>query len=304
MRAVHSESGMALLFVLLVVALLSALVMEFSYDTLVDLRLAETFRDRTRAAYLARGGIVAGQMFLKEDRNGYDALDEMWAQGLSNYPVDEGGVSIEISDLGGRLDVNRLVTTQGNPDAFFRDRFERLFALLDMENPVELCDALIDWLDPDSDPLPYGAENDYYRGLPTPYACSNGPFDTLDELLRVRGFTPEQLEKLRPHLALHASDKININTATAEVLASLGDSLPLAEAQAVVEQVRAQPLTSLEQLQERFGSEAWYTELRPYLQITSETFRVRSRGEIHDAVRFATADINRTSSQIYYLRLE
>jgi len=300
----RSERGMALLFVLLVVALLSALVLELSYEALVDLRLAETFRDRTRAGYIARGGIVAGQMFLREDRNGYDALTELWAQGLDDYPVDEGLVSLRIQDLGGRLDLNRLVDTQGNPDAFFSDRFVRLFANLDAANPEELTDALIDWLDPDDQARALGAESDYYRGLADPYACKNGPLDTLDELVQVKGFDRELVEKLRPHVTLYGSDKVNVNTATAEVLASLGTQLSLSEAREVVAWVRRQPVTRAEQLQELTGSETWYPELRPHLAVQSATFRIRSRGVINDAVRFATAEIERSSNKVFYLRLD
>lgn len=300
----HGERGMALLFVLLVVALLSALVMEFAYDSLIDLRLAETFRDRTRAGYIARGGIVAGQMFLREDRNGYDALTELWAQGLDDYPLEEGSVSIRIHDLGGRLDINRLVTAQGNPDVFFRDRFERLFAHLAAEDPTALSEALIDWLDPDDEPLAYGAESDYYRSLVRGYSCKNGPLDTLEELRQVKGFSAELIEKLRPHVTLHGSSKLNINTVTAATLASLGENLSLSEAEEVVSQVRAQPLSQVEQLQAVSGSERWYSELRPYLQVTSETFRVRSRGVVNDAVRFASAEVERSSGRIFYLHLE
>ena len=69
----RGEKGMALLLVLVVVALLTSLLTELAFSTLIDLRLTETFRDSTRAYYLARGGVAAGRMILQEDRNQYDA---------------------------------------------------------------------------------------------------------------------------------------------------------------------------------------------------------------------------------------
>ncbi|MBE0598742.1 MAG: general secretion pathway protein GspK, partial [Desulfuromonadales bacterium] len=54
MRAARNEKGMVLLLVLVVVALLTSLVTEFAFSTLVDMRLTETFRDSTRAWYLAK----------------------------------------------------------------------------------------------------------------------------------------------------------------------------------------------------------------------------------------------------------
>src|SRR5690606_25920967 len=57
----------------------------------------------------------------------------------------------------------------------------------------------------------------------------------VDDLLAVPGFTPEALEKLREHVIfLPRTTSININTASAEVLAARIDTLSLAEAQAVV----------------------------------------------------------------------
>ena len=84
-----NERGMVLLLVLVVVALLSALLSEFAFSTLIDMRLTETFRDTTRAEYLARGGITAGRMILQIDKNDYDARNdpyELWAVGVQDYP--------------------------------------------------------------------------------------------------------------------------------------------------------------------------------------------------------------------------
>jgi DNA uptake protein ComE-like DNA-binding protein len=56
----------------------------------------------------------------------------------------------------------------------------------------EIADAILDWIDPDSEPRPYGAEADYSAALDPPYAPSNGPLATVDELLLVRGVTPQR----------------------------------------------------------------------------------------------------------------
>lgn len=57
----------------------------------------------------------------------------------------------------------------------------------------ELADAILDWLDEDELPRKYGAESEYYQRLDQRYRSKNGPLDTLDELLLVRGVTPELL---------------------------------------------------------------------------------------------------------------
>src|SRR5690606_30820187 len=47
--------------------------------------------------------------------------------------------------------------------------------------------------DEDEEPRPYGAELEYYSTLPTPYAPKNGPIESVEELLLVRGVTPQLL---------------------------------------------------------------------------------------------------------------
>jgi len=161
---VRDEKGMVLLLVLVVIALLSALLSEFAFSTLVDMRLTETFRDSTKAEYLALGGIKAGRMILQDDNNNYDAhsQSEYWSLGIDDYPLAEGTISVKIEDLDGRLWLNKLVDAAGNPNTLYRERFIRLCSELHIDNSEALADALIDWIDADQDPGPGGAEDSDY----------------------------------------------------------------------------------------------------------------------------------------------
>lgn len=62
-------------------------------------------------------------------------------------------------------------------------------------DPNEIVNAILDWRDTDS--IPRGesgdTEGEYYKSLPKPYNVKNGPFDTVEELLLVKGMTPEIL---------------------------------------------------------------------------------------------------------------
>jgi general secretion pathway protein K len=224
MPSLREEKGMALLLVLVIVALLTSLLTEFAFSTLVDLRLTETFRDSTRAYYLAKGGVRVGRIILKDDHNTWDAPSEMWGQGVSGYPVGDGIVSVHIEDLEGRLNINRLVDQSGyNPDPVFWKRFSKLFAELDFDEPDNLTAALIDWIDADSnEDNPgggiRGAEDDYYLRLEKPYHCKNEPLVSLDELATIRGFTPEIRRVLEPYVTVHGGSSLNINTASLQAL--------------------------------------------------------------------------------------
>ena len=58
---------------------------------------------------------------------------------------------------------------------------------------AEIADSIIDWRDEDEDAGENGAESTYYGALPRPYRCKNAPFETVEELLLVKGVTPEVL---------------------------------------------------------------------------------------------------------------
>jgi general secretion pathway protein K len=54
-----------------------------------------------------------------------------------------------------------------------------------------VVDSIMDWKDPDDFYRINGAENDYYQSLKGPYICKDGNLDSIEELLLVRGVTPE-----------------------------------------------------------------------------------------------------------------
>jgi type II secretory pathway component PulK len=69
--------------------------------------------------------------------------------------------------------------------------YESLMRLPNMTDDV--ANAIIDWRDTDTNPQPGGAENEYYLGLAEPYAAKNDLFETVEELLMVRGVHREIL---------------------------------------------------------------------------------------------------------------
>lgn len=58
---------------------------------------------------------------------------------------------------------------------------------------VEIVDAILDWIDSDDTPKQYGAESEVYQAMSPPYKAKNGPIETMDELLKIKGITPSLL---------------------------------------------------------------------------------------------------------------
>jgi type II secretory pathway component PulK len=69
--------------------------------------------------------------------------------------------------------------------------YDQLIALPGMTD--DIAAAIIDWRDEDSNATAGGAESEYYLALPTPYYAKNGAFETVEELLLVRGMTRDYL---------------------------------------------------------------------------------------------------------------
>ncbi len=58
----------------------------------------------------------------------------------------------------------------------------------------DVADAILDWLDEDEEPRAMGAEfADYYQQLQPTYKPANGPVQSVEQLLLVRGVTPQLL---------------------------------------------------------------------------------------------------------------
>jgi len=87
-------------------------------------------------------------------------------------------------------------------------------------NVPGLADAVLDWRDEDSRRRPGGAEQIDYVSVA--YDCRNGPFQSLEELLLVRGMTLARFEEFKNDLTLFTDGPVNLLAASPRVLAALG----------------------------------------------------------------------------------
>ena len=114
-----------------------------------------------------------------------------------------------------------MVKVGGTVNTVQLEYYKRLLDLLGLE--PELAPALLDWLDGDIDAtFPDGAEDDEYLLADIPYRAGNRPLVDVSELRLVKGYTPEVMLALEPHVTvLPVPTQININTATPIVLQAL-----------------------------------------------------------------------------------
>ena len=98
------------------------------------------------------------------------------------------GIRYGLENESARLNLNTLILADTYAENGGRNL---LMALPGMTEYV--ADSIMDWVDEDDDTREYGAEYDYYQGLSSPYTPTNGPFNTVEELLLVRGVSPQLL---------------------------------------------------------------------------------------------------------------
>ncbi|MBI3778763.1 MAG: type II secretion system minor pseudopilin GspK [Gammaproteobacteria bacterium] len=220
------QRGLALITAMLVVAIAATTAAYLSLDQQIWLRQAQNLSDRAQAEVVRAGALEWAITILAKDAkdNKSDDLTENWAKPLPPLAVEGGQVTGRIADAQARFNINNLVRNNApsKPDI---GTFRHL--LLSLSIDPNLTDAVVDWIDADSDKLPYGAEDIDYLQTKIPYRAANQPMQSVDELRLVRGFTPEIVEKLRPWItALPQPTEINVNTASKEVLGALFYTLP------------------------------------------------------------------------------
>lgn len=248
------QKGIALIMVLLAFALATALAAGMYTSQQLMIYKASHYLDDQQARALAQGAEDLAREMLYRDwqhdkqNNAFiDDNNEDWAKYSAVLPVSDGVVQVQIDDLQGRLNLNNLLDSNGKPDPTARQRFQNLFAALDISSIN--VEKLMDWEDSNQQPMgAMGAEDDYYLGLSPPYRAANGPFVSTTELRLIAGITDKDYRKLLPYvsaLPLGQTD-INVNTASGPVIQSLGPQVTQQQAQTILQQRKSQPFKTVQ----------------------------------------------------------
>ena len=341
-----NEKGFILVTILLVIAVLFPLILAFNAKVQLNLIQAENFLNSVQALRIARSGVEGAKGILKADDASYDAKTDKWAAAFPSLALGSGILNVVVVDEDGKIPINNLVvavsaasattttpaasgaasaattatpaasnatgTATGNVVTYQvnKDLETRLGSLISQlgGNP-EIVDALIDWLDPDNDTTGAGgAEDDYYKQRG--YRCKNGPLDSLDELLLVRGFDNELLidKNLKSYLTIAPTDgKVNLNTAPIQVLyAVLGtqtSSLAQPMSQSTIQDlVRYRDEHDLKNVTDMTSavkiSQDQASAVTPLVKVNSAFFTVNSRYTIGNVVKNVEALLKRSGTTV------
>ena len=324
----NSKKAVVLVITLWVLVLLSLIGLAFVRTVRVDARISRYHKNNLQALLLAKSGLTVLTADILADNNEFDSLSEDWLRkysytkeemekkgpgnSLREFEVKDkdgkllGTYSVRITDEMGKFNINAI-------DEAMDNMVKYLFDSVQSDNKEGIADSILDWIDPDDLHRLNGAEEEYYKELSSPYHCKNGPLDTLEEMLLIRGITPQIFygtdkskgiaSLVRIYPSKEESVRINVNTAPIEVLEAVlkefGESLP----QSILEQRSGRDgiepseddepfkntqdilklpsvvdvLTSLKKEEDKKG---WTDNLMRRIDVRSSIFRVESTGRL------------------------
>ncbi len=255
--AKNQEHGVALIMVIFMIVLCSALLISLSDSTYTAMRVNRITEQRVKAEYILKSAINFARVLIQKDGTDFDDPtqdDWMQFQDGREVPGELVGVnepnvkiSLLISPENAKIPLLKIIDVSG-PDPVWRDVVFKLFQGLGFDNeptspdnasaepPVpfytsaEMVGNLIDYLDQDSDSYSSGQFQGMESNLPQGSEFPNTTrVDSLQStLLAIPGFTPLKVQQLLPYISVQdkgATAKINIGSASVQVLSALIEGL-------------------------------------------------------------------------------
>ncbi len=292
-RLPGDDSGIALIMVLWVIVLLGVTATYFSRGIREEAYIVKNFKENEKANLLATAGVHHALALLSHPYKDLMNVDQEY---IDRYFTDidtvafaEGTYSVSVSDEESKININLAS----------RDVIRGLLTNIGLNSmrADSISDAIMDWRDSDDAAMLNGAESDYYMGLDNPYSCKNSTFHSLEELLLVRGITPEILygenqadgrDGLIDHLTIYGRGKVNINTANENVLRALPgvddqSSSFIVRARDAIDYTPLTKHTFIQYLQEANPGEeddTNYQALQRLIDTKSYHFTILSRGKL------------------------
>lgn len=204
---------MVLILVIVIMMALLLAVYAFSRVMISYDAVSNLTGKQIQAGLLTESGVEATRMFLRANGEAQSEAGGLWnnPQQFQAMPIvftadgsvegcctmiaanvnDEGnyeGIRYGLQDESTRLNLNVVAKLDEQQEGVGRSLLMGLPGMT-----MDVADAILDWMDGDDKAREYGAEEGYYGNLNPPYAPKNGPLDTIEELLLVKGVTPQLL---------------------------------------------------------------------------------------------------------------
>jgi len=295
-RRTKSARGTALLAVLWLSAALGAIAIALADTVRGEAERSATAVDGLRAQNLAVGGLRRAILYMDWGRRYPDVPRFKPPVPYFAFDFPEGQTVVDIIPEDAKFNINRIT---------IEDLFHLLINLGAGEaRSQELAAAIMDWRSPAPDGP--SAFDEFYLSLRPPYRAPHADFQEIEELLSVKGVTPDLFygawqptpegapQHLAPRTGLRDcfsvfgyNSQFDVNTAAPAVLATIG--VPPAGVAALVRQRSVQPFVIPD-------------DLAPFAQIAGPGFgRLRIGGNTIFTLR-STARLRLVNGQLSDMR--
>jgi general secretion pathway protein K len=301
MRLPARQRGVAVITALLLTTLAITIVASLFWQQQVQVRSMENQRLHLQTKWILRGALDWAMLVLRQDGrdNSYTALDQVWATPLAETRLDQyierervqgevfdATLSGSIVDAMSRYNLTNLAKSGKRDDAQVAT-FKRLLANLKLDPALaeRTAKAVAS-----AQPVPAGDLQGQAAPRAVPLSTAPVRLTQLDDLLSIPGYTVEVVGKLRDFvIVLPVPTPVNVNTASAEVLAAVIDNFSIGEANSLVARRKGWRELSYFKL-ELHGKEV----LDSAVTVSSNYFLVRSRVRLDRAALDAEALISRS----------
>ena len=238
-RSTGAQSGVVLVIVLWVLALLVMIAGGYSVTTRTETVLTARMVSTVQARALAEAGVwLAIRDLAQPDGPGRWRTDGE----VRTLNFDNGLAVVLLQDESGKIDLN--AADVGLIYSLL------LSAMGDGNAALSLLQAILDWRDADAGKRKSGAEAEEYVAAALVYGPRNGPFTAVDELRLVLGMNEDLYRRLVPALTVYSGDSgLNAEVAVREALLGLPDMTPL-----LVDEYLADRTATTQEIDQRFLS--------------------------------------------------
>jgi general secretion pathway protein K len=276
MRLSISSKGSALILVMWALVMMSLAVFGVIRFVAYGFDDSVAMQKDFRARQLAESGLAIG--LHPQVKPGDPVLRQEFEHGER--------IEVVIRPEDGRLPIN-IILTMGYADVL-RELFEQWG--LEPDHAVILADSLVDWVDANHRTELHGAERDFYETQGYPQYPRNRPFETVEEMIPVRGM--DRLIEIKPDwrdfFTVHGSGKLNVNGASADAI-SIYTKVPREQAEALVMERNGLDglpdteddltFSSLEQFRDALGTNPGdFNGVSGLLTVETTLLRVESKG--------------------------
>lgn len=230
------QRGVAVITALLLTALAITVVASLFWQQQVQVRSMENQRQRLQTQWAMRGMVDFARFWLRQDNPSLTATDGVWATPIEEARLDDyvdrekvemekfdATVSGRALDAQGRFNLTNLVDITGAPSLGQLKAYQRLLGNLQLDSGLAraTADAVAR-----AKPKLRAATDGRDRKTDTATGGGSEPvaMTQIEDLLAIPGYTPQIIEKLRDYvIVLPQVTPVNVNTASAEVLAAVTD---------------------------------------------------------------------------------